>query len=830
MANHLPVFLLKYSGVWNDVTDDVSQGDPLTISTGGAEVSDALKASKVELTFEDPDGVYRVHDPSSPLYGLAGRNTPLYVAEDVLTETFESSPLGISVSAGSSANAWARSTTSPHSGSWCFKSGATANGAFSDAIITVPTGANLCIFWYRTDSSATDVLRVSSRSQDRFSVGGTGGTWTQVAVPCPPTSAGVRELYLRYQKDASGSAGADAVYVDDLRFMFSRAAVEISSWRPDRTLGFGPGKGRQWCSVTAEGLLRRVGSWTEVLQSAMTRAILGWPGLLGFWPGEDGRSATAMSNLTTGAPATVTEVTFGDEESPGGGSTSVALDTASVLSGAFLAGSTTGWQVSWSFRLAAIPALAATQPLMRWSTSNGYTWVIGVTSTTYTIDVTDRLGVSVLGSAISFGTGAEPNQWITMRFMASVSGGTVTYELGWYPEGAPVIYFAGSTFAGSLGRLQSWRVTGNAYLNDGWLAYVYAVTGTTDDVLVDDITQSFNGFADETAGDRFVRLMGEEGLAYTLAGASADTELMGPQRPDRLYELLRECRDTDGGLMHDSQGEVGITMRTRQSIYGQSPALELTYGVDVADPLTPELDDLGTANQVTATQRDGGSATATDTTSSMSILPPPLGVGVYKKDVDVNVSDESRLEQIAAWWRGQGTVPDARYSSVTVDLDANPELEADAQRVAPGDRLTIADLDPDLIDLMVLSAMDRQANQKRRTITYACLPYRQYEVAEYDDATKRYDSLTSTLNASYSSTASPMVVTFTNRDDAWSTVSEPYDWMVAGERITVTSMGAVTGSGPYTQSATVTRSINGVVKAQTAAAPVHIATPGRYAL
>lgn len=830
MADHLPVVLLKYGGVWQDVTADVSQVDPLKVTTGAAEISEALKASKVELTFEDPAGRYRVHDPMSPLYGIAGRNTPMTLGREVLAETFESATLGITVSAGASVNPWARSTTSPHSGAWCYKSGATADSAFSDAIITVPPGANTCVLWYRTDSSATDVLRVSAGGFLRLQTGGTGGAWTQLLVP----TTGSATVYLRYLKDAAGSAGADAVYVDDIRFLYCRSTAEVSSWRPGRTLGFTAGvSGRQSCEITAEGLLRRIGNWDDVLQSAMTRSILGRATLLGFWPGEDPRGATAMSNLTAGSPATVANVTFGDDESPGGGSTSVQLQTTSTINGAFLSGSSTGWQVSWTFRLPAIPALGTPQPLIRWWTSNGALWQVSVNSGSYQVDVTASDGTSLVSAGTTFGVGAEPNQWITMRLQVSITGGTVTYSHGWYAERLPVIYLGGSSFAASsLGKLSRWRVTGNAYNDGGWIAYVYAVTGVTDSLLDASTVSGLNGYAGETAGARFARLMAQELLASNLIGSAADTELMGAQRPGRLFDLLQECRDTDGALIYDGPTVSGVTMRTRRNLYRQTPKLTLTYGVNVAEPFDVELDDLGTANQVTVSQRDGGSVTVVDSTSRMGTAPPPAGVGVYKREVPVNVFDEARLSQLAGWHLALGTVPDPRYSSVTVDLDAHPELESAAEQVQPGDRITISGPDPDVIDLLVVSPADRQPNQKRRTITYTCVPYRPYATTVYDETGRRYDSRGSTLAAGYSTTAPTMVVTYTDVNDGWSTTATPYDWQVAGERITVTAMGARTGAGPYTQTATVTRSVNGVVKAQLTGEPVHMhpAQAARYAL
>lgn len=836
MADHLPVFLLQYGGQWNDITSDVSQADPLAVNRIASEVGDAPKASSVDLTLEDPAGRYRIHNPTSPLYGITGRNTPLIVADAVLTEDFETFPLGITVSAGASVNGWARSTTSPYSGGWCFKSGATANSAFSDAIITVPAGANACLLRYRTDSQAGDVLRISSGGVLRQSVSGTGGAWAQLLVPCVPNSLGAREIYLRYLKDAAGAAGADAVYVDNLRFLFARTAAEVSSWRPERSLGFTPGqpRGRQTCGVTAEGLLRRIGNWTDVLQSAMTRSILARSRLIGAWPGEDGREATAMSNLVAGGrPAIANRVNFGEDESPGGGSTSMGLTVDCYVSGVFLPSTADGMQVSWAFRLPGIPGSGTLQPLFTVRTTNNYVWQISVNATTYRLDVAAPDGSVALGTSIGFGTGGEPNQWLTMRLKATETAGTISWELSWYPEGAPVLYVPSGTFAGTVGRAMKWYAPGNVHLDGGWLAYVYAIDDPAGNLLDGAAVNSFNGFTGELVADRFQRLLREEGLVGLIEGTAADTELMGAQRPEKLYDLLAECRDTDGGLIYDASTEIAVTLRTRQDLYTQPVALALTYGVNVAAPIAPALDDQGTANQVTATQRDGGSATATDLTTSMSVLAPPAGVGLYKRDVAVNLfTPDERLEQVASWWKGQGTVPGARYPSVVVDLDANPELEAAARAVRPGDRITITGLDPDVIDLMAMSIKDVQPDQKRRLITFGCLPYRQYNVGAYDDPVKRYDSSTSTLNAGYSSTASPMVIRFTARADGWSTTAVPYDLDVAGERIRVTAMGAITGTGPFTQSATVTRSINGVVKAQASGAPVHIhpAQLARYAL
>jgi hypothetical protein len=67
-------------------------------------------------------------------------------------------------------------------------------------------------------------------------------------------------------------------------------------------------------------------------------------------------------------------------------------------------------------------------------------------------------------------------------------------------------------------------------------------------------------------------------------------------------------------------------------------------------------------------------------------------------------------------------------------------------------------------------------------------------------------------------------------DESWSTTATPYDLLIGGERITITTMNVRTGTGPWFQSANFSRSVNGIVKAQANGTEAHIATPGRYAI
>jgi hypothetical protein len=842
VADHRTGFWLQYGDVWHDVTTDVRQNE-VAVTRGGAEASDAPKANTVSLTFGDRAGVYRPHDPNSPLYGLAGRNTPLMIGSLIAYEDFEDTTIVVTIGAGAGVNPWARSTTSPHTGSWCLQSGATADGAVSDAVIDFPTGANVCTLWYRTDCSTTDLLTISTGGRLRVTASGTGGTWQKITVPAMANSVGAKQVYVRYAKDASGSAGSDAVFIDDIQFFRATGFGEASSWAPDRTVGFVKnGRGDQWTDVDAAGLLQRLGNWSADIQSAYTRSILQYfTHLLGLWTGEDGSLATAMGNaLSGGAMAPATGVTFGNDESPLGGDTSMQLSATSSVSGQF-AGSTddTAWQIGFAFKLPAVPP-TDTGALLSWRTNDGSTWSITCGPTQYGLQGFDSTGAVLVNFLSLFGGGGSPNQWLLMRMQVSVSGGTATWALTWYAQNATTTLGVGGTYAAStVGHPVSWTVTGNTVNTGGWIGYILGTTGMADNLLGGNIIAGFNGWSGETAVTRFGRLMFEAGLSPVIRGIAKPSEAMGPQRTDTFLDLLKEVRDTDGGILSDFEGMAALIYRCRTDLYAQTPKLALIYGVHVAPPLKPILDDLHTANLVTVTNRNGSSATVEDTTSIMSTQPPPNGVGQYKIGVGVNATPESRLPQLAAWRRAIGTNPSPRYSSVTIDLDATPSLEASIEDLTLGDRITISGLDPDLIDLMVIGVQDVRADQKRRTATLLCVSYRVYDVAIYQtsgatitSAMKRYDSKTSTLNAGYTASATTMVVTFTDRLDAWSTTSVPYSWAVAGERITVTAMGAVTGTGPYTQSATVTRAVNGVSKAQTSGTAVHMHPDqqARYAL
>jgi hypothetical protein len=611
------------------------------------------------------------------------------------------------------------------------------------------------------------------------------------------------------------------------------AVCEASSWSPGRTIDYVESasnpRGIRYVDLTANGILRRVGQWSRQLISPMRQWISGYANLRGYWPLEDGTAATQLTNAwPSGLPGYVRAgVTFQGTAGPSGSDKVITTQAGNVFGGQFGAGSTTaGWQLFLSFNATSSTLSATRSPFLRWRTSNGYSWTFGATNGAYTIDVVDSDGTSLLSNAVLYGTGAQPQQWVTMRFKVTASGSTVTVEAAWYNQGGAFTYGTTWTFTGTVGRLTAWYQGDTAGLA---LGHIGGLTTGTDDLTSYSFQRAFDGYAGETTDARFARLCSQEGIPYAVLGSSSTQ--MGPQAVDTLYNHFKEIMSTEDGMIYDARTVLRLTFRTRAFTYATAPQLALSYPSDLGWPFEKVLDDQQLANTVTVSQRNGGDATSIVATGPTAANPNGVypGVGELKKTIDVNVySEAAQLQPLADWYLSKLSLPGARYPTVVIDCDANPVKGAAAAALDPGDKITISGYAPDTITLKVI-CVETETERGRRTVTLTCVPGDVWAPATYD-STARYDSASTTLGAGVTAAATSWSFSTTNAGDVWDTTATPYDVLCGGERVTVTAMGAVTGTGPYVQTATVTRAVNGISKAQTAGSEIHIATPGRYAL
>jgi hypothetical protein len=183
----------------------VNKSDPIDENTAAGLVAPYLDSKKRVLNA----GTLTVRRPIQ-LYDAGATSA----APFTITEDFEDATLNITVTNAGNA-AWARSTTTPHTGSWSLKSGTITDGQTSDAIVTVPAGATQVRFWYRVSSENTfDFFRFFTGGVQQFQSSGAVG-WTQSAAY---NVTGVSAITFRYVKDATQSGGEDAAYIDDVVF------------------------------------------------------------------------------------------------------------------------------------------------------------------------------------------------------------------------------------------------------------------------------------------------------------------------------------------------------------------------------------------------------------------------------------------------------------------------------------------------------------------------------------------------------------------------------------------------------------------------------------
>jgi hypothetical protein len=609
---------------------------------------------------------------------------------------------------------------------------------------------------------------------------------------------------------------------------------EASSWQPERSIEHSTGiRGRASVDVTAEGLLRRLGRWTDPLRSPMTRQTVSYSSLLGFWPLEDASGATSLSQVgpTTAKQGTFTgPVVLAGDDGPGGSDNLLQLAANTSINGVFGSSSGDGWQFVFVAKFPALPTSATFISFMNIFDADGRAWYWQVNNTNFKIQVEDSDGVLIAATSFAYGTNG-PDTYNRFRLKVSVSGGTVTYEPAWYAQEAAIISGTTATFAASTAkRPVRWRATSNAYTEGAAYGQVFAVTDTTLALTAGtDAIAAFNGYLGETAYSRFVRLMGEEGLTAYADGNTARSPAMGRQKSGVFLDLIQECARTDGGLIYDHPLDISLKFRQRDKIVDTAPVLALTYGIDVSPPLRKVIDDVAADNDITVTNWDGTEYRVELTSGRLSTLSPPDGVGRYKGTLDVSFEDPDLLVQRGNLQLVSNTLDRPRYPQVTIDLLAFPGLRSTIAAMQPGVLITLAGIEADPVTLLVMNIV-RKGNAVQETATLNCVPGDIYDTGEYDSTTYHYDTSTTTLNAGVTSTATTLVFTSTDRNDVWSSTSA-YDVVIAGERIGIPAagMGAQSGSGPYTQTATgVTRSKNGIVKAQSAAAAIHVYKPTRW--
>jgi hypothetical protein len=380
----------------------------------------------------------------------------------------------------------------------------------------------------------------------------------------------------------------------------------------------------------------------------------------------------------------------------------------------------------------------------------------------------------------------------------------------------------GSAIAGSDNQKRDIRLGQLAV----WYGTHTAVAATATDSETGLVYSPWGGYVGQNGAARLQRLADEHGIALTVAGTSS--QAMGFLDVGTFLDLARETETSDGGLLLDGFGQ-GYLYVTRGARYNQGAALTISaVAAQLAPPLGPQDNDQRDVNVFVATRKDGGSATYEDEDGPKGTA----AIGTYGSSGTFNLADEDPLLDYASWAVHLGTVEGYRYPSMTLDFTARSvaPLAADWLTVLPSYLVEVtnpsavfAKHPPGDIGVLV-EGWGEQISPYVWRATLNCSPAPPWQVGELD-GDNRLDCGGSTLNEDLDATETGIDVLITD-SCAWAHDDGDYVIVVGGEEMTVTAVGVVSGSVPSrTQTLTVVRSVNGIVKTHDTGDEVHVRDP-----
>lgn len=606
--------------------------------------------------------------------------------------------------------------------------------------------------------------------------------------------------------------------------------------------------------VQAAGIMRRLGAAAEVA-SPLRDFVSALPGVLAYFPMEDGTAATTPGNAAAnGVPAVARDVSFGpDPDLPASDGVMTLTAATSSLTAPVRATATTGFaNLTVLFKLGSLPS--GTVELVRLGmTGTVQAAVVSLTSTSQKITLQGVGDAGELAAVTNaYGAEVDPREWTALHVaLDQTAPGTIGYNVYTHKAGGATIYAQTGSVSGTLGRPTRAVISAAADKASAKFAHL-AVTEESFPFVTEGLVAAVAAYAGETAATRMERLCAAAGIRFGitrtgLGNGNDDTVVMGAQGRGNTLELLQQAADADGGVLYEPRDALGLQYRTRGSLENQGRAagpLALDYA-ELAGDLAPTDDDQGVANDVTVERTNGGSARAVQETGPLNVNDPgtdPDAVGRYPVTYDLGLGDDGDLPGIAAHRLMLGTWDEARYPLVRVEARyplVTDALIAALLRLDVGDRFTIdgppAWLPPDTIALLA-HGLREDTDRRLWTFEFNAGPAGPYDVGVWDDDDEpgvdasRWDSDSTVRPGVTPISSSQTAITFdTPTGPLWTEdpADFPFDINVGGERMRVTGIAPDTGTR---QVFTVVRSVNGVVKGHPAGVAARLWKPARYGL
>ncbi|MFD6035717.1 hypothetical protein ACFWHF_14420 [Streptomyces griseoincarnatus] len=592
-------------------------------------------------------------------------------------------------------------------------------------------------------------------------------------------------------------------------------------------------------TLQISGYFRRLKTGADPLESALRRTLPSTEDLLGYWPLEDDEGAdNAASALPSGRPAPVAGFSFGQENSLASSDSLPTLLTGARATFTPAIGTGGGWTVAFVYKVGSLPS-SLTEILRINVRSSAMSYVVlSASATGIRLEPFDSDGTSVGGVTYTTADAIADfqNQWNQLRIRCADNGSNVDFVMNWIGVDGNGWFLTTTGTGVNPGNVRDVQIRS---LSADYIGLSLGHLIVVDDTNTFAFNEPITGFSGETANTRIGRVLDDAGVTrFTIDGSlTRSSELVGPQRVQTLFDIVQNAADADGGFFYEHRRIKGLVYRDRTTLENQPVRLAVPYE-DVMAPLEPTDDDQHIQNDVTVSRIDGSSARVEqdDVNEPLNTAEPgtnPHAVGRYTATYSLDLDNDGQCEQIAAWKRHLGTWDESRFPVVRVNLARNPELIDAATRVDIGDRIQITDppawLPPGTIDLMVQGYRETMS-QFEWVIEYNCTPYGPWIVGVTDSDTARANTAGCELAEDLDTTETSIDVLTTTGprwvDSATYASDFPFDITVGGEVMTATACTGTTTS----QTFTVTRSVNGVVKAHASGTAVSLATPTYVAL
>lgn len=577
--------------------------------------------------------------------------------------------------------------------------------------------------------------------------------------------------------DAQGNAWMvldDAEITDrDMRFF-----GEISQWPQSRDVA----EADKTIAVTAYGIRRRLDLNTPPLDSVMVREFASpkRSNIVAYWPMEDAAGATAIASAFPEAPAMRV---YGAPELATYSDWHSSKPLPKMRTGSFT-GDIPAYDSSTGVIQVRLFIDMDTAPS---AMTNLFT--LQTTTMVWRVDVGPS-GV-VQFKALSLDeetTYMDSGQWaynldhygfVSINFLIQQNGSNVDAEFSAidfqsdevWNQAIPLLGVTTETVTGrKIGTAKQITVARDRTLGDVAVGHLAIANTIAAFANTGGALNTWNG---EMAEERFWRLSREDGIPVRTnnhGGAVnyVNGHKLGDQVSDSWLSIVDEAEAADLGILTESRRELGFLYRNRQSLVNQAATVSLDYNAkQIAGTLEPVDDDQALTNDVTVSRSDGGSARAQDTTSPLSVLAPPGGVGPYATQEEISAQSDEWLPSQAAFRLRLGTVDEARYPTLDVNLHApgvSDELARAVRRVDIGDRVDIVNPDawtPSVAQ--IVTGYTETLQVVTHSFTFNLRPYAPWTAGVVD--VDRYDTAGSELAAP--ATPTPTAPDFVTAQSYW---------------------------------------------------------------